>query len=88
VSWDYKLEENAIRQLKKLGPQASRKLITYLEAKLCVSEDPSIFGKPLRGKLAGLWRYRVGDLRMICTFENQRLIILVLKAGHRKDVYE
>jgi mRNA interferase RelE/StbE len=38
--------------------------------------------------LAGLWRYRVGDYRLICRLEDNKLVVLVLKIGHRRDVYE
>jgi mRNA interferase RelE/StbE len=38
--------------------------------------------------LAGLWRYRVGDYRLICRLEENRLVVLVLQVGHRREVYE
>jgi mRNA interferase RelE/StbE len=42
----------------------------------------------LRRNLAGLWRYRVGDYRLICRLEENRLVVLVLQVGHRREVYE
>ncbi|MBE3061911.1 MAG: type II toxin-antitoxin system RelE/ParE family toxin, partial [Cutibacterium acnes] len=44
-------------------------------------------GKPLTGDLSGLWRYRIGDYRLICTLNDDRLIILALSIGHRRDIY-
>ncbi|WP_156422988.1 type II toxin-antitoxin system RelE family toxin [Amygdalobacter nucleatus] len=51
-------------------------------------DDPKLQGKALTGNLAGLWRYRVGDYRLICLIENHTLLILVLDIGHRRDVYD
>jgi len=52
------------------------------------TEDPRAFGKPLKADLKGLWRYRVADYRLICSIQDQRLVVLVLKVGHRRDVYD
>ena len=48
---------------------------------------PRHFGEPLRGNLAGLWRYRVGDYRIICEIQEEQLVVLALAVGHRRDVY-
>jgi len=45
-------------------------------------------GKSLKADLAGLWRYRVGDYRILCQIRDQELFVLVVAAGHRKDVYK
>ena len=50
--------------------------------------DPRRFGRELKAELAGLWRYRVGDYRLICQIRDQELIVLVVTVGHRKDIYE
>jgi mRNA interferase RelE/StbE len=49
--------------------------------------DPRKFGKPLRAELAGLWRYRVADYRILCQIRDRELIVLVVAVGHRRDVY-
>jgi mRNA interferase RelE/StbE len=41
----------------------------------------------LRGDLNGLWRYRVGDYRIICEIQEQKLIVLALAIGHRREIY-
>lgn len=49
--------------------------------------DPRETGKPLQGEMAGLWRYRVGDYRLICEIKDTVLSVIVLRIGHRRDVY-
>jgi mRNA interferase RelE/StbE len=72
--------------LRKLAPEAQQTILRYLRERVAGSPDPKQFGKPLRMNLAGLWRYRVGDYRLICRIEENRLV--VLKVGHRREVYE
>ena len=52
------------------------------------SADPRDFGKPLLHELAGLWRYRIGDFRVLCRIEDERLTVLVVEIAHRSIVYE
>ena len=61
-------------------------MIAYAE-QLEQRDDPRSTGKALTGDLAGFWRYRVGDYRPICRIEDQRLIILILDVGHRREIY-
>lgn len=51
------------------------------------SLDPRAPGKALTGRFSGLWRYRVGDYRIICKIEDDRLVVLVVEVGHRRDIY-
>ena len=53
-----------------------------------MQDNPRLQGKALTGKYSGLWRYRVGDYRLICNIEDNTVTILVLALGHRKDVYK
>jgi mRNA interferase RelE/StbE len=59
----------------------------YLRERIATDADPRRFGKPLIGDKAGLWRYRVGDFRLVCRIEDERLVVLVLAVGHRREVY-
>ncbi len=88
MSWAYKFDERALKELRKLGPQAQRLVTDYFEERIAPGDDPRDFGKALKGTLAGLWRYRIGDYRAICSIQGQKLLILVLKVGHRRDVYD
>jgi mRNA interferase RelE/StbE len=88
VSWVYKFDERALKELKKLGRQAQRDIIAYLDERVAGDADPRRFGKGLKADLAGLWRYRVGDYRILCQIKDGDLIVLVVAVGHRRDVYE
>jgi mRNA interferase RelE/StbE len=87
VNWDYRFDERALKELKKLGHPARRDIIAYLDQRVAGSGDPRRFGKGLKAGLAGLWRYRVGDYRVLCQIKDRELLVLVVAVGHRKDVY-
>ena len=86
--WTTELSGMARKQLKKLDKTAQKAIITYLETRIAASPDPYRLGKSLQGDLKGLWRYRVGDYRLICHIKNEQLTVLVLAVGHRKQVYK
>lgn len=87
MNWDYKFSEQAFKELKKLGKQAQRDIIDYLDNRIIASGDPHCFGKALKKNLAGLWRYRVGDYRILCQIKDEEVLILVVAVGHRKNIY-
>lgn len=88
MSWVYRFDERALKELKKLGHPAQRDIIAYLDERVAGNAAPRRFGKALKADLAGLWRYRVGDYRILCQIKNQELLVLAVAVGHRKDVYE
>lgn len=88
MNWTVEFDERALKELKKLGKEAGEKVIAYLESRIATKEAPRRFGKALTGDKTGLWRYRVSDYRIICRIEDERVIVLVLRVGHRKDVYK
>ena len=81
-------DDRARRELRKLDPKVQRDILRCLRERIAGSADPRQFGKPLRKNLAGLWRYRIGDYRLICRLEEDRLIALVIQVGHRRNIYE
>jgi mRNA interferase RelE/StbE len=87
VSWAYRFSVSAKRELRDLDKQGQREILSYLDSRIATSEDPRRFGKPLRADLAGLWRYRVRDYRLICQIQNEVLVVLVVAVGHRKEIY-
>lgn len=87
MSWDYKISERALKQLKKLDKQASAQIIRYLDERIAGTEDPRQWGKQLKGELNNLWRYRTGDYRILCQLQDDIFIVLVLEVGHRKTIY-
>lgn len=86
--WIIEWDERAIRDAKKLSVQARQEIVDYLKKRIATKEDPRRFGKPLSRDKVGLWRYRVRDYRIICRIENERLTVLVVAVGHRKEVYD
>lgn len=87
MSWVYRFDERALKELKKLGHQAQREILAYLDERIAGDEDPRRFGKGLKAELAGLWRYRVRNYRILCRIQDGELLILVVAVGHRRDVY-
>ena len=88
MSWDYRIEQAAVRDLRDLGPAATNEVRRYLDERIRSASDPAAFGKPLRGDRHGYWRYRVRDWRLLCRLENSVLIVVVVAVGHRSSVYE
>jgi mRNA interferase RelE/StbE len=86
--WMVEFDDRARRELRKLDANTQKSILRYLRERIAGSEDPRRFGKPLRHNLAGLWRYRVDDYRLICRLEDGRVVIVVLQVGYRRDVYE
>ncbi len=87
-AWTVEFDPEAAKELRKLGRPAQELILRYLRERIATFDDPRRFGKALGGDMAGLWRYRVGDYRLIVTFEEDRLVVLVLTLGHRRNVYE
>lgn len=88
MSWVYRFDERALKDLRKLGKQAQREIIDYLDERVAGDQDPRRFGKGLKAELAGLWRYRVRNYRILCQIQDGELVVLVVAVGHRKDVYD
>ena len=84
VEWD----ERALKELKKLDKQAQKDILLYLRSRIATEESPRRFGKSLVGDKSGLWRYRMKDYRILCHIEDGNLVVLVLRASHRKNVYD
>ena len=78
--------ETARKQLKKLDKTMQKRILDYMD-EVALLENPRSRGKALVENMRGLWRYRVGDYRVICDIQDARIIISVLKIGHRKNIY-
>lgn len=82
------LSVQASRELDKLDPPQAKRILKFLNERLAPLENPRSIGQALRGsELGEFWKYRVGDYRLICKIEDKRLLILVLRIGHRREVY-
>ena len=84
--WRLEIAPAFERSVRKLDVNVRRRIRTYLE-ELCRLEDPRVRGKSLHGELSGLWRYRIGDYRVIASIEDSRLVIVAVGIGHRSQVY-
>ena len=88
MAWKVELAEAADREIDKLDAPAARRILKFLHGRLAKLEDPRSIGEALRGSVLGkLWKYRVGDYRLICSIEDKVLIVLVLRVGHRREIY-
>lgn len=87
MAWLVEWEDEAVKELKKLDSRAQRAIVRYMRAKIATEEDPRRFGDPLRKDLKGLWKYRIGSYRVICSIEDLKIVVLVVRMGHRRNVY-
>jgi mRNA interferase RelE/StbE len=86
-TWRVEISRTAEKQIQKLDRTAQASIIRFLRERVQVADNPRELGKPLHGDKGGLWRYRVGDYRLICDIQDERITVLVVRVGHRKDVY-
>jgi len=87
LAWRIELTAAAEKALAKLDRQTAKRITGFLRERVTGSDDPRQSGKALSGPLAGLWRYRVGDYRIICEVKDGQLVVLVVTIGHRSDIY-
>ncbi|MFZ4525091.1 MAG: type II toxin-antitoxin system RelE family toxin [Chlorobium sp.] len=85
MAWKIEITGEAEKELSRIDKPAAKRIIRYLRER--VSVEPRSLGKSLRGDLSGLWRYRVGDYRVICELYDEKVSVLVIRIGHLKDVY-
>lgn len=87
MAWTVEVSDFAEHQLRKLDRTVQKRLLDWLDDRLEGCKNPRHFGEALKGDLAGLWRYRVGDYRIICEIQDARLVVLALAVGHRREIY-
>jgi mRNA interferase RelE/StbE len=76
------------KQMLKLDRHVRSKIASYIEDVLGQLTSPRLLGKALTGDKNGLWRYRIGDYKLICRIEDEVVTVIMLSVAHRKDVYE
>jgi mRNA interferase RelE/StbE len=86
--WEIEYTGRAKRDLKKLDKPIAKRIVDYMDVQIGNLDDPKQAGKSLTGDLGAYWRYRVGDHRVICEIQDKIITVVVLKIGHRRDVYE
>ncbi len=87
MAWTIEITSKAEKSLRKLDRQWQKAIFNFVENELRTIDNPRRKGRALTGNLAGLWRYRVGNYRIICHIDDDYLVILVLDIGHRNEIY-
>lgn len=86
--WAIEFDEAAKKELAKLDRQVAKRLLDFLKQRIISLKDPRSVGQALKGsKLGEFWKYRVGDFRIIANIQDQKMIILILRVGNRREIY-
>ena len=88
MTYNLLYSKQAIKDLKKLDPYTKKLIKAWIEKNLLNCTDPRAHGKALTANRTGQWRYRIGDYRLICHIDDDKLIILALNVGHRRIIYK
>ena len=88
MAWTIEIDDKARRDLAKLGRPEAQRILRFLNDRLATVDDPRSIGEALHGdQLGDFWKYRVGDYRIIASIEDRILRVLVVRIGHRRQVY-
>lgn len=88
MAWRIEFESRALKELESLDPPARRRIIDFLRQRVAPLADPRAIGEALHGPVLGrFWKYRVGDYWIVCRIEDQSIMVLVLRVGHRREIY-
>lgn len=88
MTWKINYVEIAAKQMKKLDKSISKKIDKYLNERVARQKDPRTLASSLLHEKSGLWRFRVENYRIICDIRDKEVVVLVLRVGHRKDIYD
>jgi mRNA interferase RelE/StbE len=87
LAWHIEIKRTTQKEIEKLDKKAQTAIVSFLRERVAGAEDPRQTGKALKGEMGDLWRYRVGDYRIICDIQDGVVTVLVLRVRHRKEVY-
>ena len=88
MAYQIELSTEVVRQLQSFDPQHTKRITKFLQDRVAKLDNPRSIGQALHGsRLGEFWKYRVGDYRLISKLEDDRLLVLVLQIGHRKEIY-
>jgi mRNA interferase RelE/StbE len=88
LAWRIEFADSAAKQLRKLDPAVARRITAFLRDRVVPANDPRTLGAALKGdELGQFWKYRVGDYRIIAEIHDREVRILIVRLGHRRDVY-
>lgn len=88
LAWQIEFDPDALKELKRLDRPVQIRLVAFLRDRLAPLDDPRSLGEALSGaRLGSYWKYRVGDWRIVCDIQDQRVVVRVLRLGNRREVY-
>ena len=87
MAWTVDFDPRALKELEKLDRAAQRRIVHFLQKRVLGRNDPRDLGKALSGDKIGLWRYRIGNYRLICRVNDSTKAVLVLRVAHRREAY-
>lgn len=85
MAWKIEFTRSAEKELSKLDRPVAQRILRFLKDR--VVNDPRSVGEPLKAELTGFWRYRVGNYRLYADIQDEHVLVLVVKVGHRRHVY-
>jgi mRNA interferase RelE/StbE len=88
MAWSIEFDPDARRELEKLDKSVSDRILKFLGERVAALDDPRAIGERLHGPLRQYWKYRVGDYRVICSIKDDRLVVIVVRIGHRREIYK
>ncbi|WP_447970367.1 type II toxin-antitoxin system RelE family toxin [Nitrospira sp. M1] len=88
MAWAIEYDSRVVKDMKKLDKKVQQQIIAYFDERIAPSSDPCTLDKSLKSSFSGLWRYRIGDYRVVCRIEDKQLVVLVIHIAHRSKVYK
>jgi len=88
LAWRIEFAASAAKQLRRLDSAVARRILAFLRERVAPADDPRSISDALKGvDLGSFWKYRVGDYRVIAEIHDREVRILVVRLGHRREVY-
>jgi mRNA interferase RelE/StbE len=88
MAWSVEFLPAAAKELRRLDRTVAQRLLKFVDERSRRGPDPRAIGEALRGeRLGAYWKYRVGDYRLICRIEDTRVLVTIVRIGHRSDIY-
>lgn len=89
MAWKIEFSEGAKKNIGKLDRQVASRIVRFLSERVATLDDPRSLGEALSGSTLGeFWKYRVGDWRLVCSIQDDTIVVYVLKIGNRREVYK
>ena len=88
MAWQIEFDPAAVKELARLDKPVARRIVQFLRERVAPLPDPRSLGEVLRGdELGSFWKYRLGDYRVVAEIIDRRVVIIVVRVGHRREVY-